>query len=295
MSKRTVHHHWLLVRSLGQNDIMAPLTTANLLVVSRDLCLSLDHDDLLFDAQVNTGFTGLLHLGEMTWLNKVTMCFSLEFFAWEYSFWLPTHKADTTFKGNQIVVRQVSGAPDPLPVMKCYIDSRDARFPFHPQLWLKADRTIPLCSWFINRLQHYFGPNIAGQSMRAGGATAMAEAGAVPELIKGAGCWSSKSFERYICKNPVVLHALILSRSSHYDRTWTIFLCPFATVLRVHHHHMLIYLTRNTYQKKTLPSSLPPLFSLIAFSHASVQFQELPRLPSRGAAYRLTWDVSKLN
>ena len=103
--------------------------------------------------------------------------------------------------------------------MKRYIDSRDAHFPFHPQLWLKADGTILLRSWFITRLHHYFGQDIAGQSMHAGGATAMAEAGAVPELIKGAGCWSSKSFERYICKNPVVLHALILSRSSHYERT----------------------------------------------------------------------------
>jgi hypothetical protein len=103
--------------------------------------------------------------------------------------------------------------------MQRYIDSRDALFPFHPQLWLKADGTIPLRSWFITRLHHYFGPDIAGQSMHAGGATAMAEAGAVPELIKGAGRWSSTSFERYIRKNPVVLHALILSRSSHYDRS----------------------------------------------------------------------------
>src|SRR5882762_1682015 len=205
----------------------SPLTTANLLVISRDLSLSSDHDDLLFDAQVNTGFTGLLCLGEMTWPNKVTlcdykkvtMCFSLEIFVQEYSFWLPTHKTDTTFDGNWIVVRQISGAPDPLPIMKRYIHSCDARFPFHPQLWLKGDRTILLHSWFIAHLHHYFGLDIAGQSMHAGGATAMAEAGVAPELIKGAGHWSSTSFEHYICKNPVVLHALILSRSSHYDRT----------------------------------------------------------------------------
>src|ERR1700676_3333555 len=90
-------------------------------------------------------------------------------------------------------------------------------FPFHPQLWLKADGTVPLHSLFINHLHHYFGSHIAGQSLHAGGATALAEAGAVPELIKGAGRWSSTTFEHYICKNPVILHALILSRSSHYD------------------------------------------------------------------------------
>jgi hypothetical protein len=40
--------------------------------------------------------------------------------------------------------------------------------------------------------------------------TAMAEAGTVPELIKGAGQWGSTALEQYIWKNPVVLHALIL-------------------------------------------------------------------------------------
>ena len=205
----------------------SPLTVANLVTVSTNLASSTDHDDLLFNAQLNTGFTGLLRLGEITWPNKislrdykkVTMRFSLDLTPTQYSFWLPTHKADTVFEGNKIVVCKISGAPDPLPIMVQYIKSRDARFSFHPQLWLKADGTIPLRSWFMNRLSRYFGPHIAGQSMRAGGATAMAEAGAVPQLIKGAGRWSSTAFERYIRKNPVVLHALILSRTSHYDTT----------------------------------------------------------------------------
>jgi hypothetical protein len=202
----------------------SPLTIANLLFVSHDLAPSTDHDDLLFNAQLNTGFTALLRLGELTWPNKialrdyrkVTLRSSLKFDEREYSLWLPTHKADTTFEGNRIVVRRISDAPNPQLVMEQYIKSRDALFPFHPQLWLKADGTIPLRAWFIKRLRHYFGTDIAGQSLRAGGATAMAEAGAVPELIKGAGRWSSLAFERYIRKNPVVLHALILSRSSHY-------------------------------------------------------------------------------
>jgi hypothetical protein len=45
---------------------------------------------------------------------------------------------------------------------------------------------------------------------------AMAEVGVVPELIKGAGRWSSTTFECYIQKNPVVLHTLILSHMLHY-------------------------------------------------------------------------------
>ena len=53
--------------------------------------------------------------------------------------------------------------------------------------------------------------HIAGQSLHAGGANALAEAGAVPELIKGAGWWSSTAFKCYIHKNPVVLHTLVPS------------------------------------------------------------------------------------
>jgi len=136
------------------------------------------------------------------------MCLSFHQSAQEYSFWLPTHKANTTFKGNKIVVWKISRAPDPLPIMTCSIESHDTLFPFHLQLWLKADGTTPLCSWFISCLHHYFGTHIAGQSMCSGGATAMAEAGAVPELIKGVSQWSSTAFKRYICKNPVVLHSV---------------------------------------------------------------------------------------
>ena len=89
-----------------------PLTVTNLVTVSHDLASSEDCDDFLFNAQLNTGFTGLLRLGELTWPNKialhdykkVTMCFSLEFLTHQYSFWLPTHKVDTVFEGNRIVV-----------------------------------------------------------------------------------------------------------------------------------------------------------------------------------------------
>ena len=203
----------------------SPLTIADLNAVSNDLTSSTHHDDLLFNTQLNTGFSGLLQLGELTspdnaalwdyW--KITMCFSFEWLHNAYAFWLPAHKTDTTFEGNCIVIKHIAGAPDPSPIMQHYITSRDHLLPLLPQLWLKADGTVPLRSWFINRLQHYFGPDIAGQSMCAGGATAMAEAGAEPILIKGAGRWSSSAFERYIRKNPVVLHALILSHTSHYN------------------------------------------------------------------------------
>ena len=53
--------------------------------------------------------------------------------------------------------------------------------------------------------------------MHTGGATALAQAGASSELIRGAGRWSSNTFKRYIRENIIVLHALILGRALHYS------------------------------------------------------------------------------
>jgi hypothetical protein len=103
----------------------------NLVTVADDLASSTVHDNLLFNAQLNTAFTGLLRLGEMTWpdtislrdYKKISMRFSMEWTVNTYSFWLPTHKADTTFEGNRIVVKKITGAPDPYPIMEQYIKS----------------------------------------------------------------------------------------------------------------------------------------------------------------------------
>jgi hypothetical protein len=168
---------------------------------------------------------GLLRLADLTFpdklgyrdYKKVTLCLSLEWLPNAFVFWLPSHKSDTTFEGNHIIVKKNVGAPDPLPIMKSYISSRNRLFPLHAELWLLANGSVPTRSWFIHRLRNFFPPDIAGQSLRAGGATALTEAGAPPQLIKGAGRWSSTSFKRYIRKNPVLLHALILACTSHYD------------------------------------------------------------------------------
>ena len=134
----------------------------------------------------------------------------------EYEFLLPAHKANTTFEGNRVHIARIINAPDPQPIMARY--TRDRLFPLHPQLWLHSNGSIPTRSWFLGRLSTFCPPEIAGQSMCAGGATALAKAGAPGELIRGAGRWSSDIFERYIHKNVIVLHALILGRSLHYSR-----------------------------------------------------------------------------
>ena len=50
-----------------------PLTVTDLVTVSTDLSASTSHDDLLFHAQLNTGFAGLLRLGELTWPDTVSL------------------------------------------------------------------------------------------------------------------------------------------------------------------------------------------------------------------------------
>ena len=204
----------------------APLTTSQLCSIADALHQSRDHDDMLFLSMVNTGFAGLLRLGEMAVSDspklrdsrKTILRTSLTWVDNEYEFLLPAHKADTTFEGNRVHIARIINAPDPQPLMARYTRSRDQLFPLHPQLWLRSNGTMPTRAWFLARLSDFCPREIAGQSMRAGGATALAEAGAPGELIRGAGRWSSDAFERYIRKNVIVLHALILGRSLHYSR-----------------------------------------------------------------------------
>ena len=57
---------------------------------------------------------------------------------------------------------------------------------------------VPTRSFFILRLRQFFTSEVAGQSMRAGGATALAEAGVAPSIIQAAGRWASEAFLVYI-------------------------------------------------------------------------------------------------
>jgi hypothetical protein len=205
----------------------SPLTTTHLQTITADLANSSDHDDMLFLSMLNTGFPGLLRLREMAVndnpslrdFRKIVLHSSLTWVESDFEFLLPAHKTNTTFKGNRIHIARIIGSPDPKPIMANYILSRDRLFPLHSQLWLHKNGLSPTQSWFLNRLRQYCSADISGQSMRAGGAPALAQAGASVELIRGAGHWSSNTFERYIQKNIIVLHELILSCALHYSPT----------------------------------------------------------------------------
>lgn len=202
-----------------------PLSVHDLLIVVRWLQDRVvrgvaTHDDFLFVSQLLTGFYALLRLGELTYPDKVALRnprkvsqrLSVSWRETGYSYFLPGHKADAFFEGNLLIIEKLDGPTDPHKPFRDYIASRDKLFPYHPQLWLRANGTVPTRSWFIKRLRTFFPKSIAGQSMRAGGATCLAESGALPHIIQAAGRWASDTFQIYIRKNPILLQGMIHGR-----------------------------------------------------------------------------------
>jgi hypothetical protein len=200
-----------------------PLSHANLLFVLDRMLSSPSHDDRLFAALILTGFYALMRLGELLFpdkrahrnYRKISLRHSVSILPSQYSFFLPSHKADPFFEGNTIVVQNNETATNPYPHFLAYLASRDSKFPLHPELWLTSRGTVPTRHWFMSRLRAIFPKNIAGQSLRSGGATSLAEGGADLETIQAVGRWSSNAFRIYIRKNPVVIHAILLGRPAH--------------------------------------------------------------------------------
>ncbi|KAL1950137.1 hypothetical protein VTO73DRAFT_5260 [Trametes versicolor] len=153
------------------------------------------YDDLLFATMLFTGFHALLLLGEMVWpdqislrtYRKVTLRHSVEVAADTFTFLLPTHKADSTFKGNHVLVQRTQSSPDPYTFFTAYLARRGSFFPCNPALWLRADGSIPVRAGFMKRLHAFFPADISGHSMHAGGATSLAAAGVPPAMIQAIG------------------------------------------------------------------------------------------------------------
>jgi hypothetical protein len=201
----------------------APFSHANLLFVVDSLASKILHDNLLFIAILFTGFHALLRLGELVFSDKkklrnyrkIALRHTVSILPTQHSFFLPTHKGDRFYEGNTILVQKLSTSTDPYNHFVAYIDSRDKLFPLHPELWLTSRGCVPTLHWFISRLRKFFPKNFAGQSLRSGGATSLAEAGADLDTIQAAGRWSSTAFRIYLRKNPVLLHAIIFGRPAH--------------------------------------------------------------------------------
>lgn len=195
----------------------SPLLVSHLFKICEDLGASASHNDKLFLAMVTCGFAGLHRLGEISNSDNPRLRNSAKTIRRasvldgddHFSYTLPGNKTDTAFEGSRIIIKRFRGVPDPRPLFIAYLASRDKRFRFHPQLFLLANGCVPTRAWFLKRLKTYAIGNYAGQSLRAGGATALAESGAPPDLIMAAGRWSSDAFRRYIRKNPVLMYALV--------------------------------------------------------------------------------------
>ena len=124
------------------------------------------------------------------------------------------HKADQFFEGSLVILQSTTLADDPLAPFSKYLTARDHHFPLRAELWLKEDGMIPTRSWFLNLLQKHFPGNVGGHSLRAGGATALAEAGIPAHMIQAIGRWSSDAFQIYIRRHPVLLASLLYGSRS---------------------------------------------------------------------------------
>jgi hypothetical protein len=163
-----------------------------------------------------------LRLGELTFPDdknlhnwkKVTRRDTVHISDNQYEFTLPGHKADRFFEGNRIIILAKRFNHSPLLHFSNYISSRDRLFPISTPLWLTAGGSIPTRSFFISRLRLFFSRDVAGQSMRAGGATALAEHGVPPSIIQACGRWASEAFLIYIRKNPTLLQGLLFAHAN---------------------------------------------------------------------------------
>jgi len=131
-----------------------------------------------------------------------------------FQFVLPGHKADRFFEGNTILIQSTDLDNDPWAPFTTYIGLRNRFFPFRAELWLKHNGTIPTRSWFLHQLHAYFPNDVGGQSLCAGGATALAEAGVPSYMIQAIGRWSLATFQIYIRQHPVLLADILCGSNS---------------------------------------------------------------------------------
>jgi hypothetical protein len=138
---------------------------------------------------------------------KVVMRSSVQIHPNSFQFTLPGHKADRLFEGSRVLIQSTRLSDDAWGPFTRYLAARDQLFPLRAELWLKQDGSIPTRAWFLHRFRRHFSGNVGGHSLRAGGATALAEAGIPPHMIQAIGRWSSEAFQIYIRQHPVVLAA----------------------------------------------------------------------------------------
>ena len=231
---RSNRRHWLVTKTLAGCRKMfpsvvsrkRPVTRTELATIVKSYNHSTSYDVALFLTILLTGFHGLMRLGELTWpdnkklrdYRKIVMRSSVCVNPKSFQFTLAGHKADRLFEGSLILIQSTDVDDDAWAPFTKYLSLRDQHFPYRAELFLRENGTIPTRAWFLRILHQHLSGNIGGQSLRAGGATALAEAGIPPHLIQAIGRWSSEAFQIYIRRHPVLLAAFLYGSPSRAAR-----------------------------------------------------------------------------
>jgi len=175
---------------------------------------SLDH--VLFNVLLLCGFFGLHRLAEITdpdsydpasqHAKRIKLA-SIQFSEDTFNYTLPYHKGDRFGRSSIVIIHDATTRR----TMQRYLQLR-ADLP-SPYLFVHANGTIPTKAWFLRILQYKL-PNSSGKSLRRGGATAMAQAGASPQQIQEAGRWSSEAWKIYVRDHPA-LAAILRTRADN--------------------------------------------------------------------------------
>jgi hypothetical protein len=208
-------------RSFGQPvKRKAPLQISHLESAINAHPRPLSFDDTLFLAMLTCGFYGLQRLGELAIpddprrrsFRSLTLRHTAIVKPNQVEYLLPTHKTDPRFEGSKIVLQNLDTVSCPVLAFKRYLRARDSRFRLLAPLWLTSTGQPPTRGWFLQRFRKLFPSEFSGHSLRAGGATALAQAGVSDTHIKALGRWSSDAFEAYIRSHPADLHSLLHMR-----------------------------------------------------------------------------------
>src|SRR5258708_25992827 len=182
------------------------------------------HNNLLFMVIILVGWHCLLHLGELFDHDSISLldfcksinCLSVKFVDLpcpHVSFFLPMHKANHFFKGSTVIFEKHSSLLDPIHFFKIYLASHNSCFPHLPQLWLHSNSSIPMHSWFINRIHTVFpSKNVTRHLLHSVGTMVLVLAGTPLNQIQNIGHWSLDAFLIYLHKNPLLIqHQEIMS------------------------------------------------------------------------------------
>lgn len=173
------------------------------------------YEDLLFLTITTLGFSALHRLAELVQHDTVKhhnqrqiilrCTFQISDCRRYLTYVLPYHKGDPLYKGTNVLIAPRPGNRCcPVRIATLYVRARDSRFGINPFLLLRANGEVPCRSWYTQRLSNIFGKSLTGHSLRAGGATALAEAGLSFESIQVAGRWKSQAFQDYIHSHPLL-------------------------------------------------------------------------------------------